>query len=70
MWRIPTNNQGNRKDSGAEKLNVFGKIIPRLYAVGTVASLCPGYPGGGANMAYIFHFSRIAGRNAAREPLK
>lgn len=60
---LDTNNQ-------AQVLNVFGKIIPRLYAVGTVASLCPGYPGGGANMAYIFHFSRIAGRNAAREPLK
>ena len=50
-------------------LDVFGKVIPRLYAVGTAASLCPGYPGGGANMTSIFHLGRKAGRNAAHEPM-
>jgi len=50
-------------------LDVFGRVIPRLYAVGTAASLCPGYPGGGANMTSIFYLGRKAGRNAAHEPL-
>jgi fumarate reductase flavoprotein subunit len=53
----------------AQVLNVLGKPIPRLYAVGTVASLYPGYPGSGSHMASIFVFGRIAGRNAAEEPL-
>ncbi len=57
-------------DLEARVLDVFGRAIPRLYAVGTAASLCPGYPGGGANMVSIFHLGRIAGRNAAREPLR
>ncbi len=51
-------------------LDVFGRVIRRLYAVGTAASLCPGYPGGGANMTSIFHLGRKAGKNAAHEPLK
>jgi succinate dehydrogenase/fumarate reductase flavoprotein subunit len=50
-------------------LDVFGRVIPRLYALGTAASLCPGYPGGGANYTSIFHLGRKAGRNAARESL-
>lgn len=57
----------NRK---AQVLNVFGKVIPKLYAVGSVASLYPGYPGSGSHLASIFVFGRIAGRNAAQNPLK
>ena len=57
-------------DLDARVLDVFGRAIPRLYAVGTAASLCPGYPGGGANMVSIFHLGRIAGRHAAVEPLR
>jgi succinate dehydrogenase/fumarate reductase flavoprotein subunit len=61
---------GLNTDQEARVLDVFGRVIPRLYAVGTVASLCPGYPGGGANMVSIFYLGRKAGRNAVREPLR
>jgi succinate dehydrogenase/fumarate reductase flavoprotein subunit len=59
---LDTNNE-------VQVLDVFGRVIPRLYAVGTAASLCPGYPGGGSNMTSIFYLGRKAGRNAAGEPL-
>ncbi len=61
---------GLETDLRAQVLNVFGKPIPRLYAVGTAASLYPGYPGSGSHMASIFVFGRIAGRNAAKESLR
>jgi fumarate reductase flavoprotein subunit len=54
----------------AKVLNVFGKVMPKLYAVGSVASLYPGYPGSGSHLTNIFVFGRIAGEHAARQPLK
>ena len=50
-------------------LDVFGKAIPNLYALGTVTSIYPGYPGSGSHFANIFVFGRIIGKNAANNPL-
>jgi succinate dehydrogenase/fumarate reductase flavoprotein subunit len=47
-------------------MDVFGKVIPNLYAVGTVTSIYPGYPGSGSHFANIFVFGRMIGRNAAQ----
>jgi succinate dehydrogenase/fumarate reductase flavoprotein subunit len=61
---------GLKTNCEAQVINVHGKVIPRLYAVGSVTSLYKEYPGSGASLASIFVFGRIAGRNAAREALR
>jgi len=54
---------------GGQVLDVFGRAIPNLYAVGAVTSIYPGYPGSGSHFANIFVFGPIIGKNAAKNPL-
>ncbi len=50
-------------------VDIFGKTIPNLFAVGAVTSTYPGYPGSGSHFANIFVFGRMIGKNAANNPL-
>lgn len=53
----------------AQVIDVFGKVIPRLYAAPFVAGGTHPYVsvGGGHHVAYALCFGRIAGKNAAIE---
>jgi len=59
---------GVRVDAEARVLNVFGDVIPRLYAAGQVAGGIVGETYvGGTSLSMVLTFGRIAGRNAANE---
>lgn len=58
---------GLKTNTKAQVIDVFGRVIPRLYAVGSVGSPFTVYPGGGGELANIFVFGRIAGTNVAAE---
>jgi succinate dehydrogenase/fumarate reductase flavoprotein subunit len=62
-------NGGLRINTKAEVRDVFGKVIPRLYATGNAAGnpFGPSYPGGGATIGFATVFGYIAGRNAAAQ---
>jgi succinate dehydrogenase/fumarate reductase flavoprotein subunit len=60
---------GLKTNSKAQVVDVFGRVIPRLYAAGSVTALYREYPGAGASFAKAFVFGRIAGRNVAHETL-
>jgi hypothetical protein len=56
----------------AKVMNVFGEVIPRLYAsgcaVGSNVFGKPGnYPGCGCYVSFGIAFGRIGGKNAAAE---
>ena len=58
---------GLKTNSKAEAVNVFGKIIPRLYAAGSTTDgwMFKMYPGSGTYICNAINFGRIAGENAA-----
>jgi urocanate reductase len=60
---------GVRINTKSQVVNVWGKIIPRLYAAGVNTGGLVGefYPGSGAVLNGILTFGRIAGTNAAAE---
>jgi fumarate reductase flavoprotein subunit len=59
---------GVRIDPEARVVNVFGDVIPRLYAAGQVAGGVVGETYvGGTSLSMVLTFGRIAGRNAAEE---
>jgi succinate dehydrogenase/fumarate reductase flavoprotein subunit len=60
---------GLRVNTKAQVLDVYGNVLPRLYAAGVAASTTVGemYFGSGAAIASSFIFGRIAGKNAAAE---
>lgn len=60
---------GLRTDLDARVIDVFGRVIPRLYAAGTVADgwMFKMYPGSGTYLGNAFCFGRIAGKKAAAE---
>lgn len=59
---------GLETDEGARVLNVWGEVIPGLYACGNTAAfwLGQGYPGPGASLGPGMTFGYIAGIDAAR----
>jgi len=58
---------GLKINNKAQVIDVFGKIIPRLYAAGAVAGTVYTYPGSGTLLDTCFVFGRIAGKRAAAE---
>jgi fumarate reductase flavoprotein subunit len=58
---------GLKTNIKSQVLDVSGKAIPRLYAVGAVAGPFTEYPGSGGELAQIFVFGRLAGKNVAQE---
>ncbi len=66
-------NGGPRTNENGQVLNVWGKVIPRLYVTGnTMASVFGGqYPGGGATLGPGMTYAFIEGKHAAGlEPVK
>jgi succinate dehydrogenase/fumarate reductase flavoprotein subunit len=68
LWPVLLNTQGGpRRNEKSQVVDVFGKVIPRLYAAGELGSVFGMlYPGAG-NVSECFVFGKIAGRNAAEE---
>jgi succinate dehydrogenase/fumarate reductase flavoprotein subunit len=62
-------NGGLTINNKAQVLDVFGKVIPRLYASGCVTggTIGPFYPNCGTYVMVAVCFGRIAGKNAAAE---
>jgi len=60
---------GLKINAQAQVVDVFGQVIPRLYAGGMVAGgfIGPYYPGSGTAVNSTVCFGRIAGKNAASE---
>lgn len=60
---------GVKINTSAQVIDVFGRVIPRLYAGGMNAGglIGPYYPGSGTAVATTVCFGRIAGKNAAAE---
>ncbi|MBR2834445.1 MAG: FAD-binding protein [Coriobacteriales bacterium] len=59
---------GPRKNYKGQVLDVFGNVIPRLYAVGAFSeATAQSYTMYGENWAEILNFGRITGQNAAAE---
>jgi urocanate reductase len=60
---------GVKINTKAQVLDLFGKVIPRLYAGGMNAGgfIGPYYPGSGTAIAATVCFGRLAGKNAAAE---
>lgn len=60
-------NGGLRINGYAQVLDVWGKVIPRLYAVGNASGSVMGaaYPGGGSTLGAGCVFAMLAGRHAA-----
>jgi fumarate reductase flavoprotein subunit len=60
---------GLRINAKAQVIDVFGKVIPRLYAAGRTSGGNMGemYPGSGSSIGSALTFGRIAGKNAAAE---
>jgi fumarate reductase flavoprotein subunit len=62
-------NGGLRINTKAQVLDVYGKVIPRLYAGGQAMGGVNGanYIGSGNAISAALNFGRIAGENAAKE---
>jgi len=58
---------GLKINTKAQVIDVFDKVIPRLYAAGAVTGTVYTYPGSGTLLNTCFVFGRIAGKNAANE---
>ncbi len=60
---------GVKINTKAQVINVWGKVIPRLYAGGMAAGglIGPYYPGSGTAIATTVCFGRIAAQNAVAE---
>ena len=60
---------GLRVNTKAQVLDVYGKVIPRLYAAGTAMGGLMGqmYVGSGQAISQALNFGRIAGKNLAAE---
>ena len=58
---------GLRINKDAQVLNVWGEVIPRLYAVGNTAGSVFGaaYPGGGSTLGQGTVMAMLAARHAA-----
>ncbi len=56
---------GPRRNERAEVIDVFGEVIPRLYAAGDVSSTYSWGKDSGFHIADAFAFGRVAGRQAA-----
>jgi succinate dehydrogenase/fumarate reductase flavoprotein subunit len=56
-------------NTDAQVYDVYGQIIPRLYATGSTTGAWRGkfYAGSGKAVCYAVTFGRIAGKNAAKE---
>jgi len=61
---------GLKTNTKSQVIDVSGRVIPRLYAVGAIAGPFTEYPGSGGELAQIFVFGRIAGKNVAQEVSK
>ena len=63
------NSGGLKINPEAEVVDVWGQVIPRLYAAGNMAAGVIGenYPGSGTSLNQGVTFGRIAGENAAAE---
>jgi len=62
---------GLKVNANAQVLDVFGEVIPRLYATGSTTGGWRGqlYPGSGTAVSFTVTFGRIAGKGAtALEP--
>lgn len=68
LWPALLNTQGGpRRNEKAQIIDVFGDVIPRLYAAGELGSIWGAlYPGAG-NVCECLVYGRIAGRNAAAQ---
>ena len=60
-------NGGPRRNERAQVLDPFGRVIPGLYAAGTVSSTYSWCKDGGFHIADALAFGRVAGRTAAAE---
>lgn len=59
---------GLKVDTGSHVYDVWGNVIPGLYAAGRSSNITYGhYMGSGTSMTDCFVFGRIAGQNAAAE---
>jgi len=63
------NSGGLKIDTEARVVNVWGEVIPRLYAAGNMAAGVIGehYPGSGTSLNQGMAFGRIAGEKAAAQ---
>lgn len=61
-------NGGPRRNEKSQVLDVFGKVIPNLYAAGIVSSTYSWCKDGGFHIADALAFGRVAGRTAAGAP--
>lgn len=67
----PNTQGGPRRNSKAQVLNPFGRVIPGLYGAGECGSVYGMlYPIGGGNLAECIAFGRIAAENAVTEKVK
>ena len=66
---VSTSAGGLRINTKAQVIDVFGEVIPRLYAAGRNAGGVIGdmYAGSGSSIVDVITFGRIAGQNAAAE---
>lgn len=58
---------GLKINNKAQVIDVFGKVIPRLYAAGATTGTVYTYPGSGTLLNTCFVFGRIAGKGVAAE---
>jgi len=58
---------GLKINNKAQVIDVFGNVIPRLYAAGAVTGTVYTYPGSGTLLNTCFVFGRLAGKLAAEE---
>ena len=66
-WAVVSNTQGGPVHDAEQRIiDVYGKPIPRLYAVGELGSSFGHLYMSGGNIVECFVTGRIAGRNAAK----
>jgi len=60
---------GPQTNENAQVIDVYDRVIPRLYAAGNASCVVGGffYPLGGSGISDALSFGRIAGRNVAKE---
>ncbi|WGW04113.1 FAD-dependent oxidoreductase [Tropicibacter oceani] len=61
---------GPRRNAKAQIIDTFGDPITGLYSAGELGSIFVQYPQGGANVGECLAFGRIAGANAAAQPVR
>jgi len=70
LWPCLLNTQGGpRRNTKAQVLYPDGRPIPRLYSAGELGSLYGLLYQGAGNLGECLAFGRIAGREAAKEPI-